>query len=120
MGLYLRPGNLAEALAALADPKLSTSEVREDRLTVLAGGTDFYPAQTARRAWLERSPQNVLDITGIDELKGIRRIDGGTTFGALATWTEICDAALPPAFASSWLAPASRMGCRLARQTGGG
>jgi CO/xanthine dehydrogenase FAD-binding subunit len=98
MGLYLRPGNLADALAALADPKLNTSGVREDRLTILAGGTDFYPAQTARRAWLERSPQNLLDITGIDELKGIRRAEGGTTFGALATWTEICDAALPPAF----------------------
>ncbi len=98
MGLYLRPGNLADALAALADPKLNISNAREDRLTALAGGTDFYPAQTARRAWLERSPQNILDITGIDELKGIRRTDGGTSFGALATWTEICDAELPPPF----------------------
>jgi CO/xanthine dehydrogenase FAD-binding subunit len=98
MGLYLRPGNLADALAALADPKLNASGAREDRLTILAGGTDFYPAQTARRAWLERSPQNVLDITGIGELKGIRRAEGGTIFGALATWTETCDAALPPAF----------------------
>ncbi len=98
MGLYLRPSNLADALAALADPKLNPADAREDRLTVLAGGTDFYPAQTAQRAWLERAPQSVLDITGIDELKGIRRTGGGTSFGALATWTEICDAALPPAF----------------------
>ena len=33
MGLYLRPTDLADALTALA----------ESSLTVLAGGTDFYP-----------------------------------------------------------------------------
>lgn len=100
MGLYLRPSTLAEALAALADPKLNpVSGGAIDRLTVLAGGTDFFPAQTAKRAWLERSPQNVLDVWGIEELRGIRRGgDGGTAFGAVTTWTEICDAELPAAF----------------------
>jgi CO/xanthine dehydrogenase FAD-binding subunit len=99
MGLYLRPSTLAEALAALADPKLNPpSGSAIDRLTVLAGGTDFFPAQTARRAWLEKAPQNVLDIWGLDELRGIRRGEDGTSFGALTTWTEICDAELPPAF----------------------
>ncbi len=99
MGLYLRPSTLAEALAALADDKLNpVSGNAIDKLTVLAGGTDFFPAQTARRAWLEKAPQNVLDIWGIDELRGIRRGEDGTSFGALTTWTEICDAGLPPAF----------------------
>ena len=99
MGLYLRPSNLADALAALADPKFNPSSgTAIDRLTVLAGGTDFFPAQTARRAWLEKAPQNVLDIWGLDELRGIRRGEGGTSFGALTTWTDICDAELPPAF----------------------
>ena len=99
MGLYLRPSTLAEALAALADGKLNpTSGNAIDKLTVLAGGTDFFPAQTARRAWLEKAPQNVLDIWGIDELRGIRRGEDGTSFGALTNWTEICDAGLPAAF----------------------
>jgi CO/xanthine dehydrogenase FAD-binding subunit len=98
MGLYLRPSTLADALAALADPKLNPPGSQNDRLTLLAGGTDFYPAQTARRAWLEKSPQNVLDIWGIDALRGIRRNSDGTSFGALTTWTEIAQAELPPAF----------------------
>lgn len=99
MGLYLRPSTLAEAFHALADDKLNpTSGDAIDRLTVLAGGTDFFPAQTARRAWLENAPQNVLDIWGIDELRGIRGGEDGTSFGALTTWTEICGAELPPAF----------------------
>ena len=65
---------------------------------MLAGGTDFYPAQTARTAWLEATPRNVLDISAIAELRGIREDASGVTFGALATWTDISDAALPRAF----------------------
>ena len=42
------------------------------RLTVLAGGTDFYPAQTARTAWLEATPRDVLDISDIAELEGVQ------------------------------------------------
>jgi N-methylhydantoinase B len=99
MGLYLRPSTLDEALAALADQNLNpVSASKDDRLTVLAGGTDFFPAQTARRAWLERSAQNILDIWGLDELRGIRQSEAGVSFGALTTWTEICDAMLPGAF----------------------
>jgi CO/xanthine dehydrogenase FAD-binding subunit len=98
MGLYLRPKTLDDALTALADRKLNPSDTKTDRLTVLAGGTDFYPAQTARRAWLEKSPQNLLDIWGIDTLRGIHRGSEGTTFGALATWTDIAEAELAPAF----------------------
>lgn len=98
MGLYLRPTSLANALAALADPKITHPSKKADRLTLLAGGTDFYPAQAARTAWLEATPRNVLDISGIGELKGIRQNDTGTSFGALTTWAEIRDAGLPHAF----------------------
>ncbi len=88
MGLYLRPTALADALAALADPKLIPPSEKADRLTLLAGGTDFYPAQAARAAWLEASPRNVLDISGIAELKGIKQSETGVTFGALTTWAR--------------------------------
>jgi CO/xanthine dehydrogenase FAD-binding subunit len=98
MGLYLRPARLADALAALADPKLTAGPDTIDRLTVLAGGTDFYPAQTVRTAWLQATPRNILDISGIEELRGIRQDADGVVFGALATWTDVCDAALPRAF----------------------
>ena len=98
MGLYLRPTALADALAALADPKLIPPSAKADRPTLLAGGTDFYPAQAARAAWLEANPRNVLDISGIEELKGIRQSETGITFGGLTTWAEIRDAALPRAF----------------------
>jgi len=98
MGLYLRPTALADALAALADPKLTRSPAKIDRLTVLAGGTDHYPAQAARTAWLDAAPRNVLDISGIEELKGIREDASGITFGALATWANVRAATLPRAF----------------------
>lgn len=104
MALYLRPTRLDEALAALADPSLTQQRDKIDRLTVLAGGTDFYPAQTVRTAWLEATPRNVLDISAIEALRGIRQDAGGVTFGALATWADIRDADLPLAFGGLKLA----------------
>ena len=98
MGRYLRPNSLADALAALADANLTRHSGSSQRLTVLAGGTDFYPAQAARTAWLEATPRDVLDISDIADLKGVRDEAPGTTFGALVTWTDICNAALPSAF----------------------
>jgi CO/xanthine dehydrogenase FAD-binding subunit len=98
MGLYLRPGTLAEALAALADPNLAAPSAGAGRLTVLAGGTDFFPGEAARAAWLEPRRRNILDISAIDELRGIRQDAGGVRFGALAAWSEIREAELPAAF----------------------
>lgn len=104
MGLYLKPTALADALSALAEPKHAQNPEKIDRLTVLAGGTDFYPAQTARTAWLEATPRNVLDISAIEELRGVRIDVSGVAFGALATWTDIREAALPDAFSGLQLA----------------
>lgn len=98
MGLCLRPTTLHDALSALADPELAANSAKIDRLTVLAGGTDFYPAQTARTAWLLATPRNILDISGIEALRGIRETHAGIGFGALTTWAEIRDASLPAAF----------------------
>lgn len=83
MGSYLRPESLDEALAALRDgPK-----------TVLAGGTDYYPA------WVGRPPDgDILDITAVRGLGGIDNGADGIRIGALARWTDLANAALPPAF----------------------
>jgi len=82
MPVYLRPAGLEEALAALAEPH-----------TVLAGGTDFYPARVGRAI-----DENVLDITGIAGLGGIAATAKGWRIGATTRWSELIDADLPPLF----------------------
>lgn len=82
MADYLRPTSLDEALQALARP-----------WTVLAGGTDFYPARVGRAI-----DEHVLDIGGIASLRGIAAVPNGWRLGATTTWSELCDAALPPLF----------------------
>jgi CO/xanthine dehydrogenase FAD-binding subunit len=83
MNRYVRPHSLDEALNALASGKLS----------ILAGGTDFYPARVGRAV-----DEDVLDITAIDELRGIQEGEQGFRIGALTTWSEIVATALPRYF----------------------
>lgn len=82
MGAYLRPHSLEEALSALARPH-----------AVLAGGTDFYPARVGRAV-----DEDVLDIGGIDVLRGITCDAAGWRLGATTTWTELLETDLPPLF----------------------
>lgn len=83
MALYLRPERLEDALDALGSRDL----------TVLAGGTDFYPARVGRPP-----DEDVLDIMGLAELRGIRDDGERWTLGAGVTWSELREAALPPCF----------------------
>jgi len=99
VGVYLRPESLGQALAALADPAHSRPADPLDRLTPLAGGTDFYPARAGAEAWGRPSPRNVLDLSRIPELDGVDRApDGSVRIGARVTWTGAMEAGLPPAF----------------------
>jgi CO/xanthine dehydrogenase FAD-binding subunit len=82
MGDYLRPRDLDEALQALTRP-----------FTVLAGGTDFYPARVGRPVI-----EDILDIAGIAALRGISEGDEGWRLGATTTWSELVEAGLPPLF----------------------
>jgi CO/xanthine dehydrogenase FAD-binding subunit len=82
MGDYLRPRGLDEALQALTRPH-----------TVLAGGTDFYPARVGRAV-----SEDVLDIGGIGDLRGITATPSGWRLGATTTWSELIEADLPPLF----------------------
>lgn len=80
---YLRPRTLDEALQALAErPRL-----------VLAGGTDVYPARVGRPL-----DDDVLDIGGIEDLRGIAETPDGWRLGALVRWTDVVRAPLPPLF----------------------
>jgi CO/xanthine dehydrogenase FAD-binding subunit len=73
---------LDEALQALARP-----------WTVLAGGTDFYPARVGRAI-----DENVLDIGGIAVLRGISADPKGWRLGATTTWSELIETPLPALF----------------------
>jgi CO/xanthine dehydrogenase FAD-binding subunit len=83
MPSYVRPTRIDEALAMLA---------RGDR-TVLAGGTDFYPSRVGATP-----REDVIDVTALDELRGIEERKADWRFGATTTWTEVLEADLPPLF----------------------
>ena len=77
---YLRPSALGDALAALA----------ARRFTVLAGGTDFYPARVGQPV-----QTHILDITRVAQLRGIRDEGNLMRIGAAVTWSELIAAPLP-------------------------
>jgi CO/xanthine dehydrogenase FAD-binding subunit len=79
MGIYLRPTEIEEAVAALATRPL----------TILAGGTDFYPARVGKPL-----SDDILDITALAALRGIGEDDSHYRIGAAVRWREL--AALPP------------------------
>jgi len=81
--LYFRPNSLQDALNVLADT----------RATILAGGTDVFPALGDRPL---SGP--VLDISGLAEIRGIQFTVEHVVFGARTTWTEVLAASLPRGF----------------------
>jgi CO/xanthine dehydrogenase FAD-binding subunit len=90
MPLCLRPRTLEEALAALDAPPAP--------LTVLAGGTDLYPARAAAEAWGKAPPRDFLDVSGIEGLDRIEDAGDHHRIGARVTWAALRDAPLPAAF----------------------
>ena len=75
------PHTLAEALDAVAD----------GRTRPIAGGTDLMVALTGE---LGEPPERVVDLWGLDELRGITVGGDGIVLGALTTYTEIRRSAL--------------------------
>lgn len=77
MAAYLRPTRLVDALEALSSPT-------ERPWVILAGGTDVYPARVGRPL-----DDDVLDVSGLEEMRAIARADGAWRIPALATWTDL-------------------------------
>jgi CO/xanthine dehydrogenase FAD-binding subunit len=86
---YQRPRSIDVALEAVA-----TAPV-----TVLAGGTDYYPARVGQPC-----DEDILDITALDELRGIEEQDDHWRIGALTSWSTLVRAPLPPWFGGLRLA----------------
>ena len=75
---YARATTLADALARLA---ASNGAARP-----IAGGQSLVPLLKLRLV----RPERLLDISRLDELRGVRRLpDGSISIGALATWAEL-------------------------------
>ncbi|PPR11788.1 MAG: Nicotinate dehydrogenase FAD-subunit [Alphaproteobacteria bacterium MarineAlpha11_Bin1] len=89
MSSYVRPTTLSDALGSLA----------EGRRTIVAGGTDFYPARVGTIP-----DEDVLDITSIDGLRLIEDKGDHYFIGAAATWTDLIRADLPDWFSAMKLA----------------
>jgi CO/xanthine dehydrogenase FAD-binding subunit len=83
MGRWLRPTSMSDALAALA----------ERRWTILAGGTDHFPARLG-----PPRDEDILDITTLAGLRQIEARPDGWFIPCGATWTDLIMADLPSAF----------------------
>jgi CO/xanthine dehydrogenase FAD-binding subunit len=83
MSQYAQPTQLEEALALRA----------QTGWTVLAGGTDFYPARVDRTV-----TENVLDISRVSALKVIEERSDHFRIGALVTWSQLLATPLPAYF----------------------
>lgn len=83
MGRYLRPATLRDALSML----------ESGPCTVLAGGTDHFPARVT-----QTPDEDILDIAALPGLRGIERRGDHWWLPCLATWTDVLASPLPPRF----------------------
>ena len=74
---YHRPNTVAEAVGLLNE--------YEDECKILAGGHSLIPVMKLRLS----EPENLIDITGIEDLKTIRDNQKSITIGACATHADI-------------------------------
>jgi len=79
---YHRPGSVDEAIELLGR---FGAEAK-----ILAGGHSLVPMMKLRLA----EPANLIDVNGINDLKGIREVDGGICIGAATTQAEVLASAL--------------------------
>jgi carbon-monoxide dehydrogenase medium subunit len=78
---YAKPASVADALAILR---------QHDGARALAGGQTLINVMKARAA----SPDVLVDLNGLDDLKGIDlAADGTLTLGAMTTYTEVLESA---------------------------
>ena len=87
-GGYLRPSDVGQAVGALG-----AGAPTGRPWVIVAGATDHYPARVGRVV-----DEDVLDVSALPALRGVREIEGGWWIGALTTWTDLAENSLPPLF----------------------
>ena len=94
MQSYDRPETIDSALAILA----------RQPCTIIAGGTDVYPALATAQAWGKPGFAHILDISALPDLDRIAESDEAFRIGCRVTWTQVLEADLPNWFAALRLA----------------
>jgi len=103
---YLKPSTVEDAVAALADAG--------DEAKVIAGGQSLLPVLRLRLA----APSLLVDLGGLDQLRGIR-VDGDeVVVGAMTTHAELVASAVAQAEVPLLAAAASVIGDRQVRHRG--
>jgi CO/xanthine dehydrogenase FAD-binding subunit len=87
MEQYFRPLTVDAALVALAERPV------DGGFTVLAGGTDYYPAHVA-----QMPDKAILDIAALPGLRQIEEHADHWWIPCLTTWTDVIEMTLPPVF----------------------
>lgn len=82
MSAYFRPDTIEDALALASDGAVAA-----------AGCTDLFPATEAPAL-----AGRILDLTGVEALRGISETEQGWRIGAMTCWADIAAADLPPGF----------------------
>ncbi|HHM21284.1 MAG TPA: xanthine dehydrogenase family protein subunit M [Bacteroidetes bacterium] len=103
---YHRPGNVNEAIEMLQN--------YGDDCKILAGGHSLIPVLKLRL----NDPEHLVDISGLEELKGIKDNEKSITIGAGTTHAEIADSDLLRQHAPMMPAAAATIGDRQVRNFG--
>jgi CO/xanthine dehydrogenase FAD-binding subunit len=102
MEQYFQPSTLDAALAALS------MRPAQSPYTPLAGGTDYYPARVTIPP-----ADAILDITALSGLRHIEARPDHWWIPCLATWTDLIETPLPPAFDALKQAATQVGGCQI-------
>ena len=78
---FFRPASLGQALGFLAQSS------DETKTWLMAGGTDLMVAVNSRAL----SPQRVMDIWDLSELRAVEQDEDSLTLGALTTYTQMIE-----------------------------
>jgi aerobic carbon-monoxide dehydrogenase medium subunit len=101
---YERARSLAEACASL----------RDENALAIAGGQSLIPMLNLRVAL----PELIVDLGGLEELKGISQENGSLHFGALVTHSNVEDGRFPDRFGGLMQRTASKISYRAVRNHG--
>ena len=113
---YIRPASLEDAVGILAD---------QPETKILAGGTNLLVAMKETAATPDSSPEAIVDISHLSELRGIAETPEGVTIGALTPIRELarspriretytCLAEAAAAFGSTQVATMGTLGGNIA------